>query len=379
VLAQHGLLGRGDELDQQMRETLAENGILHFRPDFSERHISGFDRVFDVLPTHVRSVANAYREGRANVVVQGTQLDIEPLKGKRIAFTKTDLIGHSMGGVITRWYTTDALADGPLTGERAIRYPQNSEKTGLTISAAEEGGYGPMTLQRDPALRYRRPENFTRGDLGSVVVYGSPLRGSPLGNFVTDWLCSPDLRAGCFNPPPTLGSPLQLGLYTRASSLSTLQFDAGAAIYDLAMGSTAYRLFHELDSEPVRVHAIGTTAPDVVEPGLPPDVSGGDFLYNLAEFLADDYCPNFNQDTSDRVVPIESQLANFAPGHYTRIDKKAHHNAQGALFDLRMRVAEVLVDTAQNSQDPEEPFEERFFADPCYPLECGASQCQPIQ
>jgi hypothetical protein len=376
VLAQHGLLGQGGELDEDMRQTLKQNGIFHFRPDFSERHISGFDRVFDVLPKHVRSVAEAYREGRVSSAVEGPAAGLKRLKGKRIAFTKTDLIGHSMGGVITRWYTTDALANGPLTSERAIRYPQNSEKSGLTISAAEEGGYGPMTLQRDLALRYRRPENFTRGDLGSVVVYGSPLRGSPLGNFVTDWLCSPDLRAGCFNPPPTLGSPLQLGLYTRASSLSTLQFDAGAAIYDLAMGSTAYRLFHERNSEPVRVHAIGTTAPDVVEADLPPDVHGWDFIYNLIENVADNYCPNFSQDTSDRVVPIESQLANFAPGHYTRIDKKAHHNAQGALLPLRMRVVKLLVDAPPNV-DLGKYFEERFFADPCYPLECGASQCQP--
>jgi hypothetical protein len=389
VLVQHGLFGSAeDSIGDGMRQKLVSSGILYFTPDFSERHVSGFDQVFDVLPEKIRTVKANLRAGIStqqmteipeDEKLRGTQEWLKRIAGNKVAITSTDVLAHSMGGVITRWYTTEALAGGSPTAERVILYPQSSNKAGATITATEEGGFDAMVLERQADLFYRRADNFRRGDFGSVVVYGSPLRGSPFGNWVTDSLCSDNLRTECFNPPPSpVTDPIQRQLYNMASEESRLRADAGAAIYDLAMGSTAYRLYHELDSEPVRVHAIGTTAPPVVA-AVPPSFDTLEFFYNLPEFKGNNYCAGFNQTTSDRIVPIESQLVNLAPEHYSRLDG-ASHNVQDAFPDLQERVVTLLADTPQNPKDPVTYFEPKFPADTdCYPLECGATQCQPKQ
>jgi hypothetical protein len=257
-------------------------------------------------------------------------------------------------------------------GARFIHYPANVVDVELrdwTIPATEEGGYGSMVLARArPDLFYRRPDNFQQGDLGSVVVYGSPLRGSPFGNEVTHEICAPDLRARCFDPnnvPPLLSR--RRAVYSQASDPSRTQADAGAAIYDLAMGGSAYGLFHELDSEPVRVHAIGTTASLLSGPPI--------------QWVThpEDYCPGFDRTTSDRIVPLESQLANFAPSHRTLL-RGPWHNAQDSFLPLRETVVRLLVDLTTSAQDPATRYARNFAADSnCYPLQCGAQQCQPMQ
>jgi len=257
---------------------------------------------------------------------------------------------------------------------REIHYPTTGTvQAGIvpgTGPMAAEGRYDPMQRERDANLNYRREDNFYRGDFGSAVVYGSPLRGSPLGNEVTHEICPPDLRQQCFQPPPLLTSGKPYAVYFLARPRPSnardprLQPDAGAAIYDLSMGSTAYQMFL-VDSDPVRVHAIGTTA----------SASSG-----LQAWLVTNpthYCHDFDRTTSDRVVPIESQLANFAHGHYTRIDDAVWHQYQDEDRNVQRRVLRLLIDAPTNT-DPTVNFEDKFPADiSCYPLECGAPQCQP--
>jgi hypothetical protein len=344
-----------------MRQVLIDNGLLFFTPDFEARNISGFDRVFDVLPTEVRGVTSKFRRGQGNEALSPDAPLRDQVAGRKIAITKVDVLAHSMGGVLTRWYTTDALAaPGFFPEPREIRDPGSAN-----IVLAR--GYGAMTRARsDPQTLYNRPDNFGQGDFGSVVVYGAPLRGSPFGNYVVQQLCTPgDVRQECFAGMPS--APDKLALYLKASAAARSQPDAGAGIYDLAIGSTAYRLFHLYDSEPVRVHAIGTTTDDA-------STLDTWALQQLAS--APSYCSGFGNTTSDSVVPIESQLANLAPPHRTQLHG-AWHNAQDSLQALQVEVVQVLVDAPQNAADLASYFEGKFPADNnCFPLLCGGGLCQ---
>jgi hypothetical protein len=386
LLVQHGLFGSAaNAIGQDMQQTLNNSGELFFTPDFGARNISGFDKVYDVLPRAMADLRTAFRGGRGDAVLSIDSTLTNTIADKKIAITTVDVLAHSMGGVLARWYTTDRIAGGippnaapaspPNPEPREIHYPASGTvNAGAIVSGtgptAPEGRYMAMERQRDAKLNYRRADNFYRGDFGSVIVYGAPLRGSPLGNEVTHEICPPDLRQQCFQPPPPLTLLTQYGVYFLARPKPAnapdprTQPDAGAAIYDLAEGSTAYQMFL-LDSDPVRVHAIGTTA----------SVTSGPQVSWVTH--PTHYCPGFDRTTSDRVVPIESQLANFAHGHYTRINDAIWHQDQDKDGDLRDRVSSLLVDTSANT-DPVANFEDKFPADlGCYPLECGAPQCQP--
>jgi hypothetical protein len=153
-----------------------------------------------------------------------------------------------------------------------------------------------------------------------------------------------------------------------ASTEARNQDDAGAAIYDLSIGSTAYQLFHEYDSEPVRAHAIATTADDN-------QLTEADLLQVLTQSWR--YCLGFNELTSDQIVPLESQLTNFPPFPKRKRLHGAWHNFQDKLEDLQTHAVRVLRDFSNSSIDPASYFVDRFARDSCFPLECGGSQCQP--
>ncbi|MBI4517304.1 MAG: hypothetical protein HY699_15975 [Deltaproteobacteria bacterium] len=380
LLVQHGLFGNGPQaIEKPMRDVLSSNGVLFFRPNFAERNVSGFDQVFDVLPTAVQRVAADFRAGRLDEALRGDEQwrsGETGIKGHKIALTKVDVLAHSMGGVLARWYTTDSIADGGTPEEREIHIPGNATIDPSTIPSgtgplASEGRYTPMATDREPRLRYRRTDNFKRGDFGSVVVYGSPLRGSPFGNYATHEVCRPGMRAQCFDPPPPLLELKRWAIYFEAQPAFGQQDartrpDAGAGIYDLSMGSTAYRLLSR-DSERVRVHAIGTTS------------EGSNNGWGLLASVlpgSNHYCPGFSRANSDDIVPIESQLANFPLAYRSRFEH-AWHNEQGTLDGLQRRVLRLLVDSPASSADPVLLFAEKFPSDwNCFPLRCGAESCQ---
>jgi hypothetical protein len=375
LLVQHGLFGSGARaISTGLQAVLAHNGILFFTPDFEARNISGFDRVFDVLPNAVRDLTAKFRQGKGNEVGAAGQQWKTALTGQKIAIAKADVLAHSMGGVLVRWYTTEQIGGSarpqtsvPLT--RQIQYPADSDAArtdvcthpNCTIVAGGGSGYFPLNAARADALLYRRPDNFFQGDFGSVVVYGAPLRGSPFANDVTHGICEDQAR--CYVAPQGLAQQaLQAALKKQTTDEARRQSDAGTAIYDLAIGSRAYELFRTYPSEPVRVHAIATTA-DKSKPGL---------LERSALALATNpeiYCPGFDEHSSDRIVPVRSQLANL--GHGSIFDN-AWHNAQDESHDVQDDVVHLLTDRPDRS-DPVEPFDPAFREDPVYPLECGVS------
>jgi hypothetical protein len=362
VMVLHGLLGSAQRaVGADFKRALTREGLLISLPDFAERNISGFDRVFDVIPTHLTQLRQLFRdrhdlrrncEPPANCLIQGNK---GPLRGKKIALTKVDIAAHSMGGVLVRWYTTDQLSLGAAGRARSIQYPLCAELG--TVPAGP--GYEPIQLDRPSDLRYRRADNFMQGDLGSVIVYGAPLRGSPFANSVTHDKCHDDRN--CYVVPPLTPNPLlvQLAIAFAGGASGFDASDAGTAIYDLSIGSTAYATFHTSASEPVRVHAIGTTADgdNPVEARAIGSLTTPNY-----------YCPGFDEANSDRVVPLESQFANV--GKRTRATG-AWHNRQDGSRKVRETVAALLIDGMTGQVDPSVLFDPQFSADAVFPLECG--------
>jgi len=94
-------------------------------------------------------------------------------------------VGHSMGGLALRWYVTDGLMQRSAE-PRYIRYPMSAEVTPDTVPSS---GFPALQTDRAPEHRFRRPENFMRGDIRKIVTTGSPQLGSPLANYVTHEVC----------------------------------------------------------------------------------------------------------------------------------------------------------------------------------------------
>jgi hypothetical protein len=369
VMVLHGLFGSTERaVGEKFKLALSEEALWMSFPDFSERNISGFDRVFDVIPKHISRVRALYRDkndperhcrSSDKCLLQGNQ---PPIARKKIALTKIDAVAHSMGGVLIRWYTTDKLWQDdpspiPTTTPRSVHYPSS---TGLSTIAAGPG-YFELETGRDDPYRYRRPDNFRQGDLGSAIVYGSPLRGSPLANGVTHDRCQ-DERTCYLLAPQTPGQLLVDLAVAFLGKLSGIdQPDVGTAIYDLSIGSTVYEAFHRLKSEPVRVHAIGTTADS---DGAPVALAGYVTSANL-------YCPGFNETNGDRIVPLASQFANI--GHRTPASRAWHQN-QDQSKDVQSTIIKLLIDgklASAAATDLGLHFDAQFSADPMYPLECG--------
>jgi hypothetical protein len=369
VMVLHGLFGNGAHaVSNAFRDYLTGKGLILIMPDYFALNVSGFDRTLEVIPTSLKRIRAAYRD-KADPLREDCDLcligDKSPLRGKKIALTKTDATPHSMGGVLVRWYTTEQLTSAGQQVARSIHYPPNADPaTGVRdVTVFAGAGYPPLQTGRpNDSYRYKRVDNFRQGDLGSVIVYGSPLRGSPIANAVTHDRCHDD-RA-CYEGLPTSWDKtvVQLTLALQRGPLQNLLTpsapDRGAGVYDMSMGSKAYDLFHQYPSEPVRIHALATTS----ETDNPTKVQ---ILTALSD--PERYCPGFGGDSSDRIVPLASQMANLT--HATPFPG-AWHNKQDSLAAIQDAIADLLIDAATDTSDPADRFDPSFAADPAFPFQC---------
>lgn len=277
VIFVHGLFGD---------RTAWESYLEKFSDDFDTRtvdygdiNVSGFDRIFLRVPQVTRQVTGELRSGNGSAGRLGS---------KKIAATRVDSVQHSMGGIAVRWYVSEGLES--LNGVARDMPP----------------GYGAFFVQRGSADHFRRPDNFDRGDIRNVVTIGTPMLGSPFGNWVVRDLCGDGAggnktRGQCFDGL-TLATIIS---DSQAGKGASAQPDYGDAIYDLAIGSQAISAMKSFESGPVHVHAIGTTADNIG------NFFTGVGLRFLSEMLAQSqsrrYCPDFSPSSSDLIVPIESQ------------------------------------------------------------------------
>ncbi|MGI9015256.1 MAG: hypothetical protein ACR2GY_13560 [Phycisphaerales bacterium] len=97
----------------------------------------------------------------ALLLKQQIETELDTLRVQRIAATRIDYFGHSMGGVVAKWLASDIT-------------PQNSNRVG-----------GFPALIWPPGPHFRRADNFGQGEFRRLITVGSPFRGSPLADKIS--------------------------------------------------------------------------------------------------------------------------------------------------------------------------------------------------
>ena len=82
----------------------------------------------------------------------------------KIAATRADVVGHSMGGLLARVYASDSIPS-------LVNDKQSTGKPGALNKCNTRTPYNP---------EYRRPDNFGRGDINRLITIGTPHHGSEL-------------------------------------------------------------------------------------------------------------------------------------------------------------------------------------------------------
>jgi pimeloyl-ACP methyl ester carboxylesterase len=371
VVFVHGLTGNRDAFGDAFVDLFRENFISAFA-DYGSRSVSGFDTIFGAVPRLVATELGRWRRGdhatenRYGEV--GSGLAGLQRKPQRIAATKVDIIAHSMGGWATRWYVTQDLEQLP-DEPRSIQYPASS---GLNRIAGR--GFPAVSTARLPDERYRRPDNFLRGDIRKLVTTASPQLGSPIANYVTHEIVD-DSRSLYANPVLQLAIRHVGWIRDYIPEGAEAASDFGTAVYDLAEGSSAGELAWAHPSAPVPVHAMasvkgaGATGlladlparlQRVVEIkrailrgliGSNPEVDPCTIDPTLCEAVPDlsKYCPQFGPDNSDLVVPLASAL--YGNPHSTGVEGLDHIEVNSTENEIATKISTtMLYDQPDGSQ-----------------------------
>lgn len=158
----HGLFG-SSAIWRTFEQTLAASNIVvdTSEADYKVCNTCGFDTIFNSVPEAIRIAVGDSRENR-------------------IAATRVDVVGHSMGGNATRWYMTPSsqIPDGL---DRAVDGPVFFKTTTISAVRAEED-------------EFVRPDNFGIGDIRRFISLGTPHTGSPVAwrgiLFLNDWVAT---------------------------------------------------------------------------------------------------------------------------------------------------------------------------------------------
>ena len=100
--------------------------------------------------------------------------------GQRFACTRVDVVGHSMGGLVTRWFVSKLAADAgdnPDLNDLITRGPFNWH--GIVALR-----HAPMVSGDDYCWAYQRPDNWQGGDIRRFIMIGSPFDGTAVAKFM---------------------------------------------------------------------------------------------------------------------------------------------------------------------------------------------------
>jgi pimeloyl-ACP methyl ester carboxylesterase len=173
-------------------------------------------------------------------VVPEIQSELQYNRTLGIAATRMDFVGHSMGGVIVKWYASDL---GNLGWGRRNNFP-----------AAFWSG---------TTFQYKRNNNFGVGDVRRLISVGSPFRGSPLADAVSNTLGFNQFRTNLLN-------------------ITGLVNGDTCAADDLGMSSTATAILSGAHPAVSWFPIVGFGAPNLTEVAL---FNGNQCLYTLARAL----------------------------------------------------------------------------------------------
>lgn len=147
-----------------------------YRTDWSTMNRKGFAENYPKLVLSIESALTDYRMGD-----DGTG-HIFNFGGMRFAATKVDVVGHSQGGLLARWYIADTTAGQPTT---IVRPGWNEHMDNFRSENDSQG--------RRPFLR---DNNWGSGDVRRLITLNTPHQGSLLSD-----LGEPFIRPGTPTAP----------------------------------------------------------------------------------------------------------------------------------------------------------------------------------
>ncbi len=112
--------------------------------DWHDINIAGYDNVSGRVPAKIAS-------------------ELVSNRTVGIAATRVDFVGHSMGGVIVKWYASD-----------------------LGVQVTARRNFFPWLNWNGPNYQCHRDNNFGAGDVRRLVSVGSPFQGSPIADAVSN-------------------------------------------------------------------------------------------------------------------------------------------------------------------------------------------------
>ena len=135
-----------------------------YAADYAATNTLGCTENFGVVALAIEHALVAYRTG--NDGAPGAHHPVRTFHGLRYAATRADVIAHSLGGLITRFYIAGGLPEPTI------------DRTGWQSDA--------LTSRTDghPSGRwnYLRTNNLQAGSIRRFVPIGAPFQGSPLAN-----------------------------------------------------------------------------------------------------------------------------------------------------------------------------------------------------
>jgi hypothetical protein len=142
------------------------------------------------------------------IQVQNTvATEVQWQRNRGIAATRVDFFGHSMGGVIVKWYASNM---------GNINQPRNFP---------QDDGF-PNLIWPGALHPYLRADNFGVGDIRRLVSVGSPYQGSPIADYASAFLGYDTVLLLLSNTPGMAGDTSavnDLGVTGRAMSILNAQ------------------------------------------------------------------------------------------------------------------------------------------------------------
>lgn len=326
--------------------------------DYATKNVLGYDHNFSAVPRTIHAALSDYRTSRDDTgphnpsLKQGLFQHVpkRSFKGIRYAATRADVVGHSMGGQVTRLYISNFVGSIPRNwyGDLDIfPSPPSNSSGGWPAFSVSRHAPGAVTPE-DYKWFYRRDDNFMTGDIRRFIPVGSPFDGSPFataglnlglshpvsgqesrkyvraaakGLGATDPLLSKGWPAGELSVPPT-------ALYDLGEQSSVQRVLEGVS--PSFFGGSGNGASYPVSRSAVRWHPIAARY-----------LANEDDLNTLSPLgeelttyipLFGDYGPRMMGNKSDGVVPVLSQLNSETIGSQqeTILDHHQHSSQIGA-------------------------------------------------
>ncbi len=298
IVLVHGILSDPDVWDTTLwNEVGSPVPTRLYKVDYSATNMKGFSENYPALVSMISKAIQEYRSSDDEGHFAG-----RGFHGIRYAATRADVVGHSQGGQLARWYIADTSAFG-------VAVPRGG---GWQLAIDNFRAIG------DSGFRwpYLRPDNWGAGSVRRLITLNSPFRGSPIAGGLSSNAVAPTLRLSNFVAKRTIG-----GDPITSQLVDSLQASLEpTCLADLAPGSLAYAMLRsaQYPSSFRRLywHPVASRVRDTLGFDPPEEWRYTSSIERLATSTATNASQLVRADNSDWVVSVCSQwnLPEVQPG-----------------------------------------------------------------